>query len=61
MQKNNYFNLINIYLEREGDFMYRKEKIKINVFYNDSGINILDVFRQDFKDFFEQYLREKVL
>lgn len=41
--------------------MYRKEKIKINVFYNDSGINILDVFRQDFKDFFEQYLREKVL
>ena len=61
MQKNNYFNKLDIYLERKGDFMYRKEKIKINIFYDDSGVNIIDILKQDFKEYFEQYLREKVL
>lgn len=41
--------------------MYRKEKIKINLFYDDSGVNIVDVLKLDFKEFFEQYLKEKVL
>lgn len=41
--------------------MYRKEKIKINLFYNDNGVNILDVLNLDFKEFLEQYLKEKVL
>lgn len=41
--------------------MYRKEKIKINIFYDDSGVNIIDILKQDFKEYFEQYLREKVL
>ena len=41
--------------------MYRKEKIKINLFYDDSGVNILDVLKLDFKVFFEQYVKEKDL
>lgn len=41
--------------------MYRKEKIKINIFYDESGVNIIDVLKLDFKEFFEQYLKEIIL
>lgn len=41
--------------------MYRKDKIKINIFYDEYGVNIIDVLKLDFKEFFEQYLKEKVL
>lgn len=40
--------------------MYRKDKIKINVFYNDDGVSILDVLEQDFKDFFEEFIKKYV-
>ena len=41
--------------------MYRREKLKINLFYNDIGISILDVLNLDFKEFFEDYLKRKIL
>lgn len=41
--------------------MYRKTKIKINLFYNNDGEDIVDVLNQDFKEFFEEYLKVNVL
>lgn len=41
--------------------MYRKNKIKINVFYDDDGVNILEVLKLDFKEYFENYLRKNIL
>lgn len=41
--------------------MYRKPKIKINLFYKDDGEDIIDVLNQDFKEFFEEYLKVNVL
>lgn len=41
--------------------MYRKEKININIFYDDSGSSILDVLKLDFKDFFKDYLKKYIL
>lgn len=41
--------------------MYRKDKININIFYNSSGSNILDVLKLDFKDFFNDYIKKYVL
>ena len=38
--------------------MYRKDKLNINVFYKDDGYDILDVLKQDFKAFFDDYIRE---
>lgn len=41
--------------------MYKRKKIKINIFYKENGDDILDVLELDFKEFFELYLKEKVL
>lgn len=41
--------------------MRKKEKININIFYNENGVNILDFFESDFNEFLEQYLKENIL
>lgn len=36
------------------------KKLNINIFYNDKGNDILDVLEQDFKDFFNDYLKKYI-
>lgn len=40
--------------------MYRREKININLFYEEEGNTILEVLEQDFRDFLNDYLKKYV-
>lgn len=40
--------------------MYRKNELKINIFYDDSQ-NILNVLELDFKEFFNDYIKKHIL
>lgn len=38
-----------------------KKELKINLFYNEDGDDIVDVLSLDFKEYFEKYLKDNVL
>ena len=38
--------------------MYRKEKIKINMYFNKEGSTILEVLEQDFREFLNDYIKK---
>lgn len=38
--------------------MYRKEKIKINMYFNEEGSTILEVLEQDFREFLNDYIKK---
>lgn len=41
--------------------MYRRKQLKINIFYDETGKDILEVLKLDFIYFFNDYIRKNFL